>query len=74
MTDGPFAETKDLIAGYTLIQVSSREEAIDWAGRFPNPGLEDGEIEIRQLYELEDFGEMEALNRFRELGVATQKP
>lgn len=73
VTDGPFAETKELIAGYTLIQVNSREEAVEWASRFPNPGLEDGEIEVRQLYELEDFGEMEVLDRFRELGVATQK-
>lgn len=67
VTDGPFAETKELIAGYTLIQVNSREEAFEWASRFPNPGLEDGEIEVRQLYELEDFGAMEVLDRFREL-------
>ena len=53
--DGPFAETKELIAGYTIIQVKSREEALEWARRFPNPHQEDGEIEIRQLFELEDF-------------------
>ncbi len=55
--DGPFAEAKELIAGYTIIQVKSREEAMEWARQFPNPMGEgaDGEIEIRQLYELEDF-------------------
>lgn len=54
--DGPFAETKELIAGYTLIQVRSREEAMEWARRFPAPFGEDadGEIEVRQLYEFED--------------------
>ena len=67
--DGPFAEAKELIAGYTLIQVKSRAEAVEWAKRFPNPSGEgkDGEIELRQLYELEDFGPSEALERFREL-------
>ena len=57
VVDGPFAEAKELIAGYTLIQVKSRAEAIEWAKRFPNPSGEgkDGEIELRQLYELEDF-------------------
>ena len=55
--DGPFAETKELVAGYTLIQVRSREEAMEWARRFPSPFGEqaDGEIEVRQLYELEDL-------------------
>ena len=67
--DGPFAETKELIAGYTLIQVKSREEALEWARRFPNPAMEDGEIEVRQLYELEDLGASAAIERFRELGV-----
>jgi len=67
--DGPFTETKELIAGYTLIQVKSREEALEWARRFPNPAMEDGEIEVRQLYELEDLGASAAIERFRELGV-----
>jgi hypothetical protein len=69
--DGPFAETKELIAGYTLIQVESREEALEWTRRFPNPALDGGdcEIEVRQLYELEDFAQGEAVERFRELGV-----
>lgn len=56
--DGPFAETKELIAGYWVWQVNSKEEAIDWAKRCPNPAGDDkeGEIEIRQLFEAEDFG------------------
>ena len=54
--DGPFAETKDLIAGYWLWQVKSREEAIEWVKRCPNPHNEDSEIEIRQVFEAEDFG------------------
>jgi len=57
VTDGPFAETKELIAGFWLIQVKSREEAIEWVKRAPNPmpGTE-SEIEIRQVFEAEDFG------------------
>ena len=71
VSDGPFTESKELIAGYTLIQVKSRAEALEWTKRFPNPvgeGL-DAEIEVRQLFELEDFEPSEAVNRFRELGV-----
>jgi hypothetical protein len=71
--DGPFTEAKELIAGYTLIQVKSREEAMEWSRRFPNPGVKDGEIEVRQLFELEDFGPSEAIERFREMGVGTHK-
>lgn len=73
--DGPFAESKELIAGYTLIQVKSKEEALEWTRRFPNPVGEgkEAEIEVRQLYELEDFGPSESVERFRELGVAGQK-
>ena len=72
VTDGPFAETKELIAGYTLIQVRSREEALEWARRFPNPvgRGQEADIEVRQLYELEDFGETEQTRRFRDLGMA----
>ena len=72
VTDGPFAETKELIAGYTLIQVRSREEAMEWARRFPAPFGEqaDGEIEVRQLYELEDFEPSPELERFKELDAA----
>ncbi len=54
--DGPFAETKELIAGFWLWQVKSKEEAIEWVKRCPNPHNEDCEIEIRQLFEAEDFG------------------
>ena len=55
--DGPFAEPKDLLAGYTLIQVRSREEAVEWSRRYPNPTLRRSacEIEVRQLFEAEDF-------------------
>ena len=65
--DGPFAEVKELIAGYTLIQVRSREEAMEWARRFPAPMGEqaDAEIEVRQLYEMSDFAPSEAIDRFR---------
>lgn len=70
VVDGPFAETKELVAGYTLIQVKSREEALEWARRFPNPHNEDGEIEIRQLFELEDFTQGEAIERFREMEMS----
>lgn len=73
IVDGPFAETKELIAGYTIIQTRSAEEALEWARRMPNPHNEDGEIEIRQLFELEDFGPSQAIDRFRELGVGAQK-
>lgn len=65
--DGPFAETKELIAGYWIFQVKSIEEAIEWVRRCPNPHNDDSEIEIRQFYELEDFGESEAVERHREL-------
>ena len=54
--DGPFAETKELIAGYWLWQVRSKEEAIEWVKRCPNPHQGGGEIEIRQVFEAEDFG------------------
>ena len=57
VVDGPFAETKELVAGYWLWQVRSMEEAIDWVRRCPNPMPSDSEIEIRPLYEAEDFGE-----------------
>ena len=71
--DGPFAETKELIAGYTIIQVKSKEEAMEWTKRFPNPAMKDGEIEVRQLFELEDFGPSDAIERFRKMGVGGNK-
>jgi hypothetical protein len=54
--DGPFAETKELIAGYWIWQVKSKQEAIEWVKRCPNPMPGDSEIEIRQLFDAEDFG------------------
>ena len=55
--DGPFAETKELIAGFWIWKCASLNEAIDWVKRCPNPMLGDSEIEIRQIFEAEDFGE-----------------
>lgn len=56
VTDGPFSETKELIAGFWIWQCKSKEEAIEWVKRCPNPFNEESEIEIRQVFELEDFG------------------
>jgi hypothetical protein len=69
--DGPFAESKEIIAGYTMIQTKTREEALEWAKRFPNPVGEgqDAEIEVRQLFELDDFEPSQAVDRFREIEV-----
>lgn len=69
VVDGPFVETKELIAGYTLIEVKSREEALEWTKRFPHPATQgdQAEIEVRQLYGLEDFPPGEGIDRFREL-------
>jgi hypothetical protein len=58
VVDGPFAETKELIAGFWLWQVRSKEEAIEWVKRCPAPFHGESEIEIRQVYEMEDFGPM----------------
>jgi hypothetical protein len=55
--DGPFAETKELLAGYWLWQVKSMDEAIEWVRRIPNPTGQEGVVEIRPVYELDDFGE-----------------
>ena len=67
IVDGPFAEAKELVAGYTLIQTKTREEAFEWARRFPNPSIDHGEaeIEVRQLFELEDFAPNPQLKRFQ---------
>ncbi len=66
--DGPFAETKELVAGYWILQCKSLAEAVAWIKRCPNPHDEESEIEIRQLYELEDFGESDAIDHHRRLG------
>jgi hypothetical protein len=77
--DGPFAETKELVAGFWLIQVKSKEEAIEWMKRCPNPMEGESEIEIRQVFEAEDFGaeftpELRAQeDRMREEIAAQQK-
>ncbi len=73
VTDGPFAETKELIAGFWLWQVKSLEEAIEWVKRCPNPHNEESELEIRQVFELEDFPNVpaevrETEEKFRKTG------
>jgi len=75
IVDGPFTETKELVAGYTLIQVRSREEAMEWTKRFPNPAGDGKQavIEVRPLYDLDDFGPSSAVERFREMGVGTDR-
>ena len=74
IVDGPFAEAKELIAGYTLIQVRDHEEALEWSRRFPNPagrGME-AVIELRQLIELDEFPPSQALDKFKQMD-ASQK-
>jgi hypothetical protein len=73
--DGPFTEAKELIAGYTIIEAKSREEALAWTKRFPHPGIDGGkaEIEVRPFFALEDFGPSEAVDRFRELEAERKK-
>jgi hypothetical protein len=75
IVDGPFAETKELIAGFWLIQVKSREEAVEWAKRVPAPHGEgkEGEIELRQLFELEDFAPSPAIDDARKLEKELKK-
>jgi hypothetical protein len=70
VTDGPFTEAKELIAGYWMIQVKSREEALEWARRVP---FDDGEIELRQVFELEDFAPSEAVDRHAQLREQFEK-
>ena len=74
ITDGPCA-AKDLIAGYTMIQTKTREEARQWALRFPNPTIDgsDTEVEVRQVFELEDFGPSQAVDRMKDMNVGKKK-
>ena len=68
--DGPFTESKELVAGYTIIEVKSPEEALEWTRRFPNPSLDGAsacEIEVRRMFDLEDFGPSEQVGRFQKL-------
>jgi hypothetical protein len=71
--DGPFAETKELVAGYWIIQVKSKQEAIEWMKRCPNPHAGESELEIRQVFELEDFGESEGVEHHRKVGEMMEK-
>ena len=69
VVDGPFTETKELVAGYTIIDVKSREEALAWTKRFPNPSNDggDAEIEVRPYFELDEFGDTPAVRKAKEL-------
>lgn len=69
LIDGPFAETKEVIAGYTMIKVTSEDEALHWFQRFPQPHYKDCEIELRQMFELEEFGENDEIDRLREMEI-----
>ena len=74
--DGPFAETKELVAGYWIWQVRSLDEAIEWVKRCPNPMFGPSEIEIRPLYDIEDFGDIvtpEVREQEKRLREATEK-
>jgi hypothetical protein len=75
LVEGPFAQAEELVAGYTVIQVKSRAEGVEWAKRFPAPFGEDqdGEIEIRPLYELDELGPARAVDRFRKMPISTRK-
>ena len=78
VTDGPFVETKELIAGYAILQFTSKAEAIEWTKRFVQvdaPGRlgAESECEIRQIFDFENFGPSEAVERFRHMGVETKK-
>lgn len=70
VVDGPFAETKELIAGFWLIQAKSKDEAIEWAKRVP---FQEGEVEVRQIFELEDFGPSDAVEQHRQIGEQIAK-
>ena len=68
--DGPFAESKELVAGFWIIQVKSKDEAIEWAKRVP---FDEGEVELRPFFELEDFAPSEAVEHHRRIGVELEK-
>jgi len=78
VVDGPFAEAKEIVAGYWILQVKSMEDAVEWAKRVPVEAAEhdygqESEIEIRQIFELEEFGESPAIERARELEKGLEK-
>jgi len=70
VTDGPFTEAKELVAGYWLIQVKSKEEAVEWAKRVP---FDEGQVEVRQLFELDDFAPGAAVEHHRRVGKELEK-
>jgi len=70
IVDGPFAETKELVAGFWIIQVKSKDEAIEWAKRVP---FEDGEVELRPFFELEDFAPGPAIEHHKDIGKQLEK-
>ena len=70
VVDGPFAETKELVAGFWVIQVKSKEEAVEWAKRVP---FEEGEVELRPFFELEDFAPGPAVDHHRRIGTELEK-
>jgi hypothetical protein len=74
VVDGPFTESKELVAGFTTIDVRSREEALEWARRFPCPAPpgKPAEIEVRQVFELDDFVQGEGVERFRRLEASSK--
>ncbi|MGQ0587290.1 MAG: YciI family protein [Gammaproteobacteria bacterium] len=72
VVDGPFAETKELIAGYWIIRTRTREEALAWSKRIPNPHNEDCHVEVRQFFELEDFAQTPGLEKHKELQARLQ--
>lgn len=74
VTDGPFAESKELVAGYTIIEVQSEAEARAWISRFPNPSPSDGAIEVRRLFEFEDFEQTEQIERMRAMKLGSSAP
>jgi hypothetical protein len=70
VVDGPFTETKELVAGFWMIQVKSKDEAIEWAKRVP---FQDGEVELRPLFELDDFAPGDAIEHHRRVGEQLEK-
>lgn len=79
VVDGPFAESKELIAGFWIFEVASKEEAIEWVKRCPNPMGAESEIEIRQIFEADDFGpeftpELRAQEEAQRARIAAKKP
>jgi hypothetical protein len=75
VADGPFTQAKELVAGFTIIEVRSREEALEWSRRYPNPVGEDAPavIEVRQLHVFDDFTPNAQVDRFREMNTPSQK-